>query len=75
MMHSARLETSERLKRVLAVLAPGTPKTTRQIVREAHVCAVDSIISELRANGFRIECEHVKKGRFRYRLIRGVVEE
>lgn len=67
-MHNARLENSGRLQRVLAVLKQGRAKTTRQIVREAHVCAVNSIISELRANGIRIECKNIKRGRFQYQL-------
>lgn len=67
-MHSAKLKNSERLQRVLAVLKQGQPKTTRQIVQEASVCAVNSIISELRANGIPIDCRHIKKGVFEYTL-------
>lgn len=56
--HSARLETSPRLKRVLAYLetkgAGGA--TTMEIVRACDVCAVNSIIDELRHNGLRIDC-------------------
>ena len=68
-MHNAQLKSSGRLQRVLAVLSCGEPKTTRQIIREAHVCAVNSIVSELRANGIDIECKAVRKGRFVYRVI------
>ena len=67
-MHNATLKNSKRLQRVLAVLQSGQPKTTRQIIREAHVCAVNSIVAELRANGIKIECRMVKKGRFEYQL-------
>lgn len=79
-MRHAKLENSARLQRVLAVLemrqrldiAKGWIGT-RQIVRLAHVCAVNSCISELRANGAKIACEQRReKGqmRFYYRLER-----
>lgn len=55
-MHSASLKTSERLKRVAALLADGQEHTTRDIIQAAGVCAVNSIISELRANGGQILC-------------------
>jgi hypothetical protein len=54
-MHHAPL-TSPRLQRVLAVLRDGRPHTTREIVRRANVVAVNSCISELRANGAEILC-------------------
>lgn len=60
------------MQRVLSVLLDGQPHTTRQIIREAHVCAVNSIISELRANGLHIQCKAIKKGRFTYQLFIGV---
>ena len=50
-MHAAKLETSPRLQRVNALLADGQEYSTRDIVYRADVCAVNSIISELRANG------------------------
>lgn len=56
-MHAARMAHSERLRRVAALLADGRPRTTMDIVRAAHVCAVNSIIAELRANGLRIACQ------------------
>lgn len=55
-MHSARLEKSERLKRVAALLADGNEYSTLDIIKKAEVCAVNSIISELRANGGNISC-------------------
>jgi len=67
-MNAARLEKSVRLLRVLGVLSDRQWHTTRDIVHEADVCAVNSIISELRANGIDIECECAGKGRFQYRL-------
>ena len=55
-MHAARLDSSPRLQRVHALLADGTERSTLEIVRAARVCAVNSCIAELRANGFQIEC-------------------
>lgn len=66
-MHSATLETSDRLKRVYDVLQAG-PATTMDIIQAARVCAVNSIVAELRANGIKIKCDHVSKGIFQYRL-------
>ncbi|WP_210879197.1 helix-turn-helix domain-containing protein [Roseovarius autotrophicus] len=59
-MHHAPL-TSPRLQRVLAVLRDGRPHTTREIVRRAHVVAVNSCIAELRANGAEILCTRERK--------------
>lgn len=56
-MRAARIASSERLRRVAALLADGRPRTTMDIVRAANVCAVNSIIAELRANGLRIACQ------------------
>ena len=56
--HPARLENSERLQRVYNLLADGREYTTRQIIRLARVCAVNSIADELRhpINGVDIRC-------------------
>ena len=56
-MRAAKLTQSDRLQRVLSVLMDYRRHTTRDIIKKAHVCAVNSIISELRANGVRIICE------------------
>ena len=56
-MKAAKLTRSDRLQRVLAVLMDYRRHTTRDIIRNAHVCAVNSIISELRSNGVPILCE------------------
>ena len=53
-MHYARLDKSERLQRVDAYLEDGRERSTREIVHGADVCAVNSIIAELRANGREI---------------------
>jgi hypothetical protein len=55
-MKSAHLETSERLQRVDQLLADGREYSTLDIVYGAQVCAVNSIIAELRDNGRNIRC-------------------
>ena len=55
-MHAATLKRSPRLQRVQALLANGRWYSTREIMTQAHVCAVNSCVSELRANGCEIEC-------------------
>lgn len=68
-MNHAKLQNSMRLKRVMAVLRKGGAYTTRDLIRRAHVCAVNSIISALRENGKRIDC--FRKGRkYYYMLVR-----
>lgn len=71
-MHHATLVNSRRLQRVYELLCNG-PKTTREIIREAGVCAVNSIASELRANGIEIDCRCVsgRRGVYEYSLIAG----
>ena len=68
-MHSATLEKSDRLQRVYNRLMEG-PATTMELIRDAGVCAVNSIISELRNNGIGIDCECLRKGVYQYRLRR-----
>lgn len=72
-IHYARIENSDRLRRVLAVLSDGQPHSTLEIIREAEVCAVNSAVAELRMNGFRIECRQVGRERFEYTLIERMV--
>ena len=55
-MKAARLDSSPRLRRVLDFLWDMKEHTTRDIVVGAHVCAVNSCVSELRANGFNVTC-------------------
>lgn len=66
-MNAARLERSERLRRVAQVLADGREHTTYEIVHAAQVCAVNSIVAELRANGLRISCAR-RADRWYYRM-------
>ena len=71
-MRFAKFGSSPRLQRVHGVLQDGKEHTTRDIVTRAHVCAVNSCVAELRANGFRIACrqENREEGRvWIYRLI------
>lgn len=56
-MKHAKLENSGRLQRVLALLSDGRAYTTLEIVIAAGVCAVNSCIAELRANGIAIACQ------------------
>ena len=60
-MNAATLSKSARLQRVRRVLADRRWHSTRDIVRKAHVCAVNSCVAEMRANGLRIKCQ--RKGR------------
>lgn len=69
-MNAASIDRSKRLQRVLGVLSDYGWHGTREISRSADVCAVNSVICELRApiNGFRIESRCVGQGRYEYRL-------
>lgn len=58
-MNAAKLSKSDRLMRVRNVLMDGMKHTTRDLIRKAKVCAVNSIIAELRANGMQIDCRRV----------------
>lgn len=68
-MKAAALANSDRLQRVLAVLDDGAEHSTLDIVWRARVCAVNSCIAELRANGKRIACRR-EKGIWYYRIER-----
>jgi len=67
MMNAARLENSPRLQRVAALLADGREYSTLDIVIGAGVCAVNSCVAELRANGFAIACRR-EGDRWLYRV-------
>lgn len=70
-MHAAKLDRSARLQRVLDVLRTGVEYSTRDLVMAAQVCAVNSIIAELRANGYVIHCRQKPGERvWLYRLSR-----
>lgn len=71
MMHAARIDRSARLQRVLALLSDGAEHSTLDIVIGAGVCAVNSCVAELRANGYEVHCRRAGRERFVYRLIGG----
>lgn len=56
-MNAAKLENSVRLSRVSSLLKSGREYSTLDIIKRAGVCAVNSIISELRQNGEEIRCQ------------------
>lgn len=68
-MNAANLKKSARLQRVDEFLSDRRPHTTRDIIRGADVCAVNSCIAELRANGRQIN-GHWHEGKFYYRRVR-----
>jgi hypothetical protein len=73
-MNAAKL-TSKRLQRVLGLLSDRKEHSTMDIIKRASVCAVNSIVSELRYNGIDIDCrQEVRDGVriFYYRLKSGV---
>ncbi len=76
-MHAANL-TSPRLQRVLALLRDGQPHSTRDIVRQARVMAVNACVAELRHHGAVIDCTaRIENGsrRFYYTMTKGPRDE
>lgn len=55
-IHAARLAESPRLQRLLSTFRehPGQWLTTLDLIALARICAVNSAVDELRANGFSI---------------------
>ncbi len=73
-MHAAKLDSSARLQRLYGYLSDGAWHTTRDIVFDAHVMAVNAAVAELRENGLTVECRMRKTdGRpvFEYRMDNG----
>lgn len=70
-MHAARFDNSERLQRLAACLRRrgGSGATTDEIRRDTGSVCVHSDVSELRANGFTVDCsfEGLHQGRRVYR--------
>jgi hypothetical protein len=66
-MNAASIDKSERLGRVLDLLSEGGEFSTLDIIKQANVCAVNSIVAELRQNGFGIECQR-RGDKWFYRL-------
>jgi len=56
-MNYANIEKSLRLQKVITVLKDKNWHSTMDIIKRAEVCAVNSIITELRLNGFDIKCK------------------
>jgi DeoR/GlpR family transcriptional regulator of sugar metabolism len=59
-MHAAKIDDSPRLQKVRDFLRRKGSATTREISQACDVYAVNSIVAELRANGFMVECKAVK---------------
>ena len=57
-IHAAGINSC-RLQRVLSVISDRQEHSTREIIRRAHVCAVNSIIAEMRARGYDIACRRI----------------
>jgi hypothetical protein len=66
-MNAANLTKSDRLQRVFKLLSGGGEFTTLEIIQKAGVCAVNSIISELRQNGYQIDCQR-RNDKWFYRM-------
>ena len=56
-MNAARLEKSDRLRRVLKLLKRVKQASTRDIVERAKVVAVSAAVAELRQQGHDITCQ------------------
>lgn len=69
-IRAAKLD-SPRLARVHQYLLDGGWHGTREIISTCDVCAVNTIIAELRDNGLRIDTRCTGKGRYEYRLALG----
>ena len=72
-MNHAYESKSMRLQRVIKVLKGKGAYSTLHIATKARVCAVNSIISELRANDYRIGCfsKAVRGQRVWYYMLEG----
>jgi hypothetical protein len=61
-IHAADVAESRRLQRVVEALKLSPDGlTTREIITRTGTCAVNSVVSELRANGYAIECRYMGK--------------
>jgi biotin operon repressor len=56
-MNAARYANSDRLQRAVRYLSDGKWHSTMDIIKAANICAVNSVMSELRENGFSIQSE------------------
>ncbi|MEM7751767.1 MAG: hypothetical protein AAF230_00040 [Pseudomonadota bacterium] len=74
-MNYGRLKTSPRLQRALRALQRAEGEiSTMELSRRARICAVNSVVAELRANGAEIRCrkghDANKRMRFFYTLVK-----
>ena len=60
-MHFANITKSERLKKVLDILADRKEHSTIELAKATDSVAIHSDISEIRANGFPIERRYAGK--------------
>jgi hypothetical protein len=68
-MNAANFDKSDRLQRVYKLLKKGGEYTTLDIIQRAGVCAVNSIVSELRQAGYQITCQR-RADKWLYRLVK-----
>jgi hypothetical protein len=69
MRHAAKIETSDRLQGVLAILKDRAWHGSFELMRQTNLVAIGSAISEIRANGYEVESRCVGQGRYEYRLV------
>jgi len=73
-MHHASLHKSPRLRRTLKVLQQAKGEvSTLDLSRKANICAVSTVVAELRENGAEIICRQVVingERRFYYTLLK-----
>jgi hypothetical protein len=68
-MNAANFEKSDRLQKVAKLLGRGGEYTTLDIIQKAGVCAVNSIVSELRQHGYNILCQR-RANKWFYRMVK-----
>lgn len=73
-MHSARLEDSPRLQRVLAALKRLDDPTSLELLAESRVVGLSAAVSELRDNGAVIKCWSAQRDGRRVWLYRLLAE-
>ena len=66
-MNAADIRKSKRLQRVHRALSDGQPHSTMDLIRETGHVAINSVVSELRANGAEITCRR-RREHFVYQM-------